>query len=90
MQSEENVALQGASRPRAHNSDRSREESRGRGKRPGMDYRRSEISKRDLECQQGVEGTGLCAPGKASTLSPSPSENDGEVHRRTRRVLSSP
>jgi len=62
MQSEERVALQGA---RA----RFRAKSRERGERPGMDYRRSEISKRDLECQQGAEGTGLCALGKASTLS---------------------
>lgn len=63
VQPEESVALQGA-----RDSDRSGEPGKGQA-RPGMDYRRSEISKRDLECQQGAEGTGLSAPGKASTLS---------------------
>lgn len=54
--------------------------------RPGMDYRRSEISKRDLECQQGAEGTGLRA---WKSFNSSPAKMTAKVHRRTRRVLSS-
>jgi len=52
----------------------------------GMDYRRSEIPKRDLECRRRRAAR---ASGRASVRRSSieEGENDGEEGRRTRRIL---